>query len=118
MHFGTVSLPRRGRHMKLCNGYLIGYLFRNFGKTAFPGVLFSRCQKAKEAFKIKVKSRLINELINNKFQLLFHGTHRDFETYTVFTVYTSWWKATSAPVIYTLCSMKYCVFSLIASGSY
>ena len=85
MHFGTVSLPRRGRislqsHMKLCNGYLIGYLFRNFGKTAFPGVLFSRCQKAKEAFKIKVKSRLINELINNKFQLLFHGTHRDFET--------------------------------------
>ena len=47
--------------MKLCNGYLIGCLFRDFSKTAFRGVLFSRCQKAKEAFKIKVKSRLINE---------------------------------------------------------
>ena len=33
-------------------------------------------------------------------------------------VYTSWQKATSAPIIYTLCIMQYCVFSLIASGSY
>ena len=33
-------------------------------------------------------------------------------------VYTSWWKATNAPVIYTLCSMQYCVVSIIASGSY
>ena len=29
-------------------------------------------------------------------------------------VYTSWWKATSAPVIYTLYNIWYCVFSLIA----
>ena len=66
------------------HGYLIGSQFRDFGTTGFRGVLFSWFQKAKETFKIKMKRWYAS--FHNKFQLLFHGTHRYFETLSLYCI--------------------------------
>ena len=71
------------------HGYLIGSQFRGYLTSRFWYDRISRgfifvISKAKETFKIKMKRWYAS--FHNKFQLLFHGTHRYFETLSLYCI--------------------------------